>query len=191
MRKDWKEYYEITKNSPPTKLLVKALEYVAKKNKAIDIGGGALKDTRYLLEQGFDVTVIDKAELMAKEAELVKSNKLHYIISSFSDFEFPKNEYSIASAMYSLPFNSPESFGAVFAKIKESLISGGIFCGQCFGIRDEWSTNQKMTFHTKEQVENLLSDMKIILLDEEEKDGKTANGTPKHWHVFHFIAKKL
>ena len=48
-----------------------------------------------------------------------------------------------------------------------------------------------MTFHTKEQMEKLFSDMEVILLDEEEKDDKTANGTPKHWHVFHFIAKKL
>lgn len=190
-KKDWEEYYEITKNKPPSKLLIKALGYVANKGKAIDIGGGALKDTRYLLEQGFDVTVVDKSELMAKEAEAIKSDKLHYFVSSFLDFDFPKNEYDIASAMYALPFNLPESFDAVFGRIKQSLVKGGIFCGQCFGVRDEWSTNQKMTFHTKEQVESLLSDMEVILLDEEEKDDRTANGTPKHWHVFNFIAKKL
>ncbi len=190
-KKDWEEYYEITKNKPPSKLLIKALGYVAETDKAIDIGGGALKDTRYLLEQGFDVTVVDKADLMVKEAEAIKSEKLHYFVSSFADFYFPKNEYDIASAMYALPFNPPESFENVFMKIKQSLVKGGIFCGQCFGVRDEWSTNQKMTFHTKEQVEKLLSDMEVILLDEEEKDDKTANGTPKHWHIFHFIAKKL
>lgn len=191
VKKDWQEYYEITKNKPPTKLLIKALDYVANKGRAIDIGGGALKDTRFLLEQGFDVTVVDKSDLMAKEAEAVKSDKLHYFISSFADFNFPKSEYDIASAMYSLPFNPPESFETVFKNIKDSLVKGGVFCGQCFGVKDEWSANQKMTFHTKEQVENLLSDMEVILLDEEEKDDKTANGTPKHWHVFHFIAKKL
>lgn len=136
-KKDWEEYYEITKNKPPSKLLVKALRYVANKGKAIDIGGGALKDTRYLLEQGFDVTVVDKADLMAKEAEAMKSDKLHYFVSAFADFDFPKNGYDIASAMYSLPFNPPESFDAVFSRIKDSLVKGGIFCGQCFGVRDE------------------------------------------------------
>lgn len=190
-KKDWQEYYEITKNKPPTKLLIKALGYVANKSKAIDIGGGALKDTRFLLEQGFDVTVVDKADLMVKEAEAIKSDKLHYVVSSFADFDFLQNEYDIASAMYSLPFNPPKSFDTVFTRIKQSLKKDGIFCGQCFGVRDEWSTNQKMTFHTKEQVEKLLLGMGVILLDEEEKDDKTANGTPKHWHVFHFIAKKL
>lgn len=189
--KDWAEYYEITKNKPPTKLLVKALGYITNKNRAIDLGGGALKDTRYLLEQGFDVTVVDKADLMAKGAETIQSDTLHFFISAFNDFNFPKNTYDIASAMYSLPFNHPESFEEVFAKIKDSLVKGGIFCGQCFGVRDDWSANQKMTFHTKEQVEKLLSDMEIILFDEEEKDGKTANGMPKHWHIFNFIARKL
>ncbi len=190
-KKDWEEYYEITKNKPPTKLLIEALGHVANKSRAIDIGGGALKDTRYLLEQGFDVTVVDKADLMAKEAEAIKSNKLHYFVSAFSDFDFQKNEYDVASAMYALPFNPPESFDVVFEKIKSSLVKGGVFCGQFFGVRDEWSTNKKMTFHTKEKVEKLLSDMEVILLNEEEKDDKTANGTPKHWHIFHFIAKKL
>ncbi|MDO8512037.1 MAG: DUF3850 domain-containing protein [bacterium] len=189
--KDWSEYFRITGNNPPSKLLVKSLGYVAQKSKAIDVGGGALKDTRYLLEQGFDVTVVDKSDLITKEAEAIKSDNLHYFVSSFEDFDFPKNEYDIASAMYALPFNPPESFDVVFAKIKGSLVKGGIFCGQFFGVHDEWSNDKKMTFHTKEQVEKLLSDMEVILFDEEEKDDKTANGTSKHWHIFHFIVRKL
>jgi len=151
---DWTEFYRITKNRPPSELLVKALSYVATKRKAIDIGGGALKDTRYLLDQGFDVAVVDKEDLMTKEAEAIKSDKLHYVVSTFADFEFPKNEYDIVSAMYSLPFNPPHSFDFVFHKIKSSLVKNGVFCGQFFGIRDEWSTNREMTFHTREGVEN-------------------------------------
>jgi tellurite methyltransferase len=47
-----------------------------------------------------------------------------------------------------------------------------------------------MTFHTKQQVEELLSNMEILELNEEDKDGKTANGALKHWHVFHVIARQ-
>ena len=189
-KKDWTNYFKITKYNPPSKLLIEAINLVKNKGKAIDIGGGALKDTRFLLEQGFDVTVVDKEKLMAKEANLIKSDKLHYVVSSFADFNFSKNTFDIASAMYSLPFNPPETFNSVFNKIKKSLVKEGIFCGQLFGIHDEWSINPKMTFHTKKQAEKLLSDMEIIYFNEEEKDDKTANGTPKHWHIFHFITKK-
>lgn len=187
---DWKEFYELTKNDPPSSLLVKALGYVNQKGKAIDIGGGALKDTRYLLDQGFDVTVVDKEELMMKAAELIYSDKVHPVVSSFADFDFPEDTFDIASAMFALPFNPPDTFDAVLEKIKKSLALGGIFCGQFFGDRDEWASNPTMTFHTREQAERALADLERIELTEKEWDGKLANGTPKHWHVFHFIARK-
>lgn len=189
-KKDWAEFYEITKNKPPSKLLVKTLECVKDKNKAIDIGGGALKDTQYLLSLGFDVTVIDKDELMAAEAKKIKSDKLHSFVSSFENFNFPKNQFDIASAMFVLPFNPPDTFNTLLNNIKNSLTGGGIFCGQLFGSRDQWSNRTEMTFHTDEQARKLFSSMEVIYFNEEENDGTTANGTPKHWHVFNFIVRK-
>lgn len=191
MKKDWSEYYKITGNKPPSKLLIKAIKYVKNKNKAVDIGGGVLKDTKYFLEQGFDVTVIDSSELMAREAKKIKSDKLYYFVSSFANFNFLKDEFDIASAMYALPFNPPDTFDEVFYKIKKSILKEGIFCGQLFGVRDEWRNRAEMTFHTKKEAEKLLSDMEIIYFKEEEKNDVTANGTPKHWHIFHFIARKI
>lgn len=47
-----------------------------------------------------------------------------------------------------------------------------------------------MTFHTREQAERLISDLEIIEFTEEDQGGRIANGTPKHWHVFHIIARK-
>jgi SAM-dependent methyltransferase len=189
--KDWSDYYKATKAKPPRPLLVKALEYVSNKDKAIDIGGGALNDTRYLLDQGFDVITIDKSPLVEDKAKNIPSDKLHAYTTSFEDFDFPKEEYNLASAMFALPFTAPEHFGKVFSKIKDSLKMGGIFCGQFFGDRDEWKTNLNMTFHTKEQAQELLNGLKIISFKEDEKDDKTATGGIKHWHVFHVIARKI
>ncbi len=45
--KTWSEYYNVTKNNPPSPLLLKALEYLKIKENAIDSGAGALKDRRY------------------------------------------------------------------------------------------------------------------------------------------------
>lgn len=187
---DWSEYYKNTRGDSPSPLLVKALSHVEKKNKAIDIGGGALKDTRYLLDQGFEVTVIDQEPQMQDLARTIGSDRLHPFVTSFADFDFPRNEYDLASAMYALPFNSPETFDTVVQKVKQSLVKGGIFCGQLFGNRDEWSDNQDMTFHTKEQVERLFLDMETVSIEESEKDGKTADENPKHWHSFNFIMRK-
>lgn len=48
-----------------------------------------------------------------------------------------------------------------------------------------------MTFHSKEEVENLLKNFEIIKLKEIEKDTPTALGKMKHWHMFNIIAKKI
>lgn len=92
--------------------------------------------------------------------------------------------------MFALPFTKPEHFNTVFSKIKDSLKKEGIFCGQFFGDRDEWKTNPNMTFHTEEQVKELLNGLETISFKEDEKDDKTATGDMKHWHIFHIIARK-
>jgi hypothetical protein len=71
-----------------------------------------------------------------------------------------------------------------------SLGRGGRFCGQLFGDRDEWSPDEEMTFHTRDEAESLLADFEVERFDEVEEDSKTALGEPKHWHVFNVIARK-
>jgi len=74
--------------------------------------------------------------------------------------------------------------------VKHTLKPGGIFVGQFFGIHDEWNTpGRPMTFLTREQAEELLRGLKIIEFTEEDVDSHVADGTPKHWHVFHIIAQ--
>lgn len=76
-------------------------------------------------------------------------------------------------------------------KIIDSLKKNGVFAGQFFGDRDSW--NKKYTrrvFLTKNEALSILKDMRVIEFQEVEKDGKTADGSKRHWHIFHFIAVK-
>lgn len=187
---DWSEYYAITKSKPPSRLLATALGYVQNRRHAIDIGGGALKNTRYLLQEGFEVTVVDSSSLMKQEADTIDSDKLHPYTSTFETFTFEANKYDIAVAMSSLPFIAPKDFNEVWQSIKHSLAPQGIFCGNFFGINDDWANNTEMTFHRKAQVEQLLSDFTIHSFEEVDQDATTADGTPKHWHLFNVIAQK-
>ncbi len=189
--KNWEDYFKDTKNYPPSPLLVQAMDYVQVKNKAIDIGGGGtLKDTKYLLSQGFETTIIDKEQAVEAACLNIKSKKLKFVISDFVEFDFPPNKFDIAAAIYSLPFTQPEKFSEVFDRIKKSLVTDGIFCGQFFGDRDGWHLNTNLTFVTRAKAQSMLDDLDTLLFNEKEFDGKTANGTPKHWHVFDVIARK-
>ncbi len=167
------------------------MEYIKVKKTAIDIGGGGtLKDTKFLLSQGFKTTLIDKDKAVSVAVQNFNSEKLQYYLTDFADFNFPQNEYNIAAAIYSLPFVEPNQFANVFTRVKNSLVKDGIFCGQFFGNRDGWHRNAKLTFVTKEQAKSMLEEMDTILFDEKEFDGKTADGSAKHWHVFDIIARK-
>ncbi|MDB5266579.1 MAG: class SAM-dependent methyltransferase [Parcubacteria group bacterium] len=189
---NWEQYYEQTKETPPRPSLVNAVELVQDKHEALDLGSGALNDTRYLLSVGFEhVTAVDKNPVSGEVLEQLPAEKVTYEISSFEDFDFVEGAYDLINAQYSLPFTSKGKFNDVIQSIIKSLKPGGVFVGQFFGDRDEWNVEGRdMTFQTKEEAESLLQGLKIAEFSEEEKDGKTAAGETKHWHVFHFIAVK-
>ncbi len=188
----WLEFYEITKNKPPSPLLIKALQFVNVKDDALDLGAGALRDTKFLIDSGFKhITAVDSEPLMIEAAKELNSSKLQAVTSNFNNFDYSREHYDLVNAQWALPFNPPDTFEETWNKVKNSLKKGGVFTGQFFGVNDEWNRpGTKMTFKTKDEVEKLLSDMEIIELTEEDKDSTTANGTPKHWHVFHVIARR-
>jgi hypothetical protein len=60
-----------------------------------------------------------------------------------------------------------------------------------FGHHDEWNVaGAELSFSTRPEIENLFRGWEIIELAEEDADGHTADGTPKHWHVFHVVARQ-
>jgi len=187
---NWKTYYDATRQQPPRPLLVKALSFVPPGGSALDLGAGALQDSRYLLSQGFSVTALDSSPLLAEEAQSINNQNFQFVVSTYDAYIFPSQVYSLVVAIFSLPFNPPQTFAQVFTSVTNSLKPQGIFVGQLFGINDEWCGKKiGMTFHTRQQVEKLFSDYDTLQLEEEEKDGE-ASGKKKHWHIFHIIARK-
>lgn len=188
----WQDYYKNTKDIPPRKLLVKAVEFVESRDAAIDLGASALNDAHYLLEQGFKkVIAVDKEAVAQEVAAMFPKDNFSYEISAFEDYQFPQGVFNIVNAQYALPFIAPSEFTRVFKSILNSLHERGVITGQLFGDRDEWRTKPTMTFHSRTEAEDLFKGLEILELTEEEKDAPGAVGGVKHWHIFHFIARKL
>lgn len=182
------KFLENTKGLPPSRILVEAMPYVKENGHALDLGAGAFKDTFFLLEKGFKVDAIDKADNVAELAPEAKA--FHFFLASYEDYDFPIDTYDLVNAQYSLPFCSPEYFLGVWQKIKESLKSGGIFAGQFFGPADGFAPDDNMTFLDKAAVEDLLRDFKVHTFVEAKRTSKTATDRKKFWHVFDVIAEK-
>jgi tellurite methyltransferase len=192
----WASYSERTKDREPRELAVKAVKYVHAKDAALDLGPGALNESKYLLDQGFKKVVavnkdgLETDPIARGRAETFPNDRFEYQVSTFDAFDFRPETYDLINAQYALPFNPPATFDAMFANLKKSLKSGGIVTGQFFGPKDEWSGNADMTFVTRERAEQLLGDLEVIHLEEVEGPDRLAVGGEKYWHTFHFIARK-
>ena len=188
----WGEHVEQTKTRPPSEELLRALKHVSTSGTtALELGGGALNDTQFLLKEGWKVTVVDAEPKVAEIADGLGMDTLVAYTSTFDAYDFPAETYDLVNAMYSLSFNQPETFMDMMNRMKASIVKGGIFNGNIFGVHDEWKDNGEMTFLNRVQAEKLFEDMEIIEFKEVERDNILANGTPKHWHVFKVIARKM
>lgn len=194
----WSDYYKAVEGRPPRDTLLAALERfeaapaIDHSRFAIDLGCGEGRDTIEILRRGWRVLGIDSnpeaIERLLGREDLPNIEHLQTCVAKFEEAQWP--EADLVNASFCLPFCSPESFPQLWSKIVDSLVPGGRFSGQLFGERDSWATIYGRTHHTRAEVEAMLQPFEIEMLNEEEHDGFTAVGQPKHWHIFHIVACK-
>jgi SAM-dependent methyltransferase len=144
-----------------------------------------------LLRRGWHVVAIDgEPEAIARLRARVgdQGERLVTTVARFEDAEWP--EAALVNSSFALPFCRPESFDAVWSRVRESLAPGARFSGQLFGDRDGWAGEKEMTFVSRATAETLFDGLELERFDELEEDGQTALGDPKHWHVFHVVAHR-
>jgi len=187
----WYDYAERYKDRPPRPLLTRAVPLATHRETAIDIGSGGLNDTRFLLDSGFKVTALDGEPVAQAVADTLPPDQFNYVVSSFESFDFPVAAFDLVNAQYALPFVRPEHYLQVFDAVVAALKPGGIFTGQFFGDRDDWGGTANMTFHSESEARRLLAPLTVLeFTEEDDASSKTLSGQPKHWHLFHFIARR-
>ena len=189
---EWSAFYDAVSQRPPHDTLLRALDAFEAPGLAVDLGCGDGRDAVHMLGRGWRVLAIDAEEdAIARLRARVGDDApglLETEVARFEDATWPNAD--LVNASFSLPFCAPESFDAVWRHVAGSIRAGGRFSGQLFGDRDEWAGTREMTFHRRAQAEALFGDFELEQFDEVEVDGKTALDRPKHWHVFHVIARR-
>lgn len=127
--------------------------------------------------------------LLARPGLDPSRERLQTQVARFENAVWPEPE--LINSSFALPFCPPEAFAGLWRRIESTLRPGGRFSGQLFGDRDGWSAERELTFLTRAEVEALLEAFEVERLDEVEEDGATAVGDPKHWHLFHVVARRL
>lgn len=196
--RDWPGYFDAVAGSGPRETLLRALEIFASPIDpdapplAVDLGCGEGRDTQHLLDLGWRVLAIDgHADAIRRIREvrrLAEHPRLTLLELPFESVEqLPACD--LLSSSFSLPFCAPEHFARLWSELTAALKPGAIFAGQFFGDRDDWAPLPDRTHHTRAQALEQLEGFDIDTFNEEERDGEDASGTPKHWHVFHIVAK--
>lgn len=190
--RDWSGYYEAMENKPlhPTYSLIDP--YLKPGQRAIELGFGIGHGVVHLLSKGLEVTGIDaEAEALERlQKRLPAGSKATLVQSNFQSLQLMPKGYEIVIAGFSLFFLNETEFNKFWPDLVESLKTGGVFMGQFLGPNDDWA-DENHSFHDNAQVHKLLEKFEILSLEEAERDGETAQGIPKHWHVFHVLARKI
>ncbi|MGD1948710.1 MAG: class I SAM-dependent methyltransferase [Leptolyngbyaceae cyanobacterium] len=194
----WADYYQAVAGRPPRETLLTALERFSAeplpnvRRTAVDLGCGDGRDTVELLRQNWRVIAIDgesEAIIRLRRRSDINRTYLETRVQRFEELTLPP-DLDLINASFCLPMCKPDCFSTLWEEIVVALRPGGRFCGHLFGDRDSWTIYGDINFHTRSQIEELLSYFNIELLDEEDHPGKTALGEEKHWHLYNIVASK-
>ena len=178
---------------------------------AVDIGCGEGRDTRELLRRAgarpWSVLATDGSstglELIARSLTAAERPRVRLVECTMEDLSrayrdgvphgsarAPARQVDLVNASFSLPFCKPADLPRLWRWIDGLIRPGGRFAGQIFGDRDTWAHVRKTTGLSRRTVDRMFTGYVFEELREEEKDDITTMGEPKHWHVFHIVARK-
>lgn len=195
-RDDWPGYFGAVLGKPPRDTLLAALaafeQEGAAPGSAVDLAAGEGRDTLELLARGWRVVATDSEpaafDFLRPRVPAASLERLETRIVRFEATVVPPCD--LVNASFALPFCAPEHLPALWRRIVAALPPGGRFAGQFFGDRDSWAARPDRTHHTHEQVLALLAGFEIEMLRIEERDDPPELRDPKHWHLFHIVARK-
>jgi trans-aconitate methyltransferase len=196
-QQSWSNFYKASAGRPPRPFFIEAIAYCIDKPAptaarwAVDLGCGDGTETFALLQAGWHVLAIDQQSeaitLVQSKVPPELQSRLQTRVTAFEELSLPVVDFIYAG--FSLPFCTPQHFPTLWTTIVTALCPGGLLAAQLFGEHDSWASDLDMTFHMGSEVHALLEPFEVKVLREVEEDGQAVSG-PKHWHVFHLIARK-
>jgi hypothetical protein len=187
-----RSYASLRLDREPNPLVVEALKQVPfRYGRALDIGAGALSDTRYLLQAGMSVDAVDIDPFTLRLAARLKHPCLNAIHEDVRRTAIAPAVYALIVAVHVLPFLPRVDLRTTISVITDGLVEEGVLCGTLFGDRDGWVGKKSLiTFVSKSEAASYFAHLLPAIFSEDEYDGIDAQDRPKHWHVFRFILRK-
>ncbi|MEU2417883.1 class I SAM-dependent methyltransferase [Brachybacterium paraconglomeratum] len=155
---------------------------------AVELGSGAGIEARHLADSGFRVHTFDAD--VSVEAGMARMARTLDITHTTTDLAvpFPIPPADLVLSCATLSFVPRAAFPQLWGAVRSALRPHGVLAVDLFGDRDDWAGTDG-TFLTRADLEELLTGLEVLALDEEEHDGRSFAG-PKHWHTYRLIVRE-
>jgi tellurite methyltransferase len=191
MAPDWSAYFQATLDKPLHPIWEHIDPLLHAGQVALDLGCGSGVATAHLVERGLKVLAVDQEPeaLEITRRRLPADAEVQLVKAQFQDIGLEPESFDLVFAGFSLFFLREWEFGQVWKRIVAALKPKGIFAGQLLGVHDDWA-DRGYTVLTADEARALFTGFEIEHFEEAERDGETSLREPKHWHVFHIVARK-
>lgn len=185
----WSAYYEATLEKPVHPIYAELEPFLPVGGVALELGCGVGHGVLWFLEHGFAVIANDAEDeaLAIVRSRLPDGAEVSFLPGRFEDIPLPRADVVVAG--FSLFFLEAEAFRAFWHRHVASMQPGCVFAGQFLGIHDDWA-DRGYTVHDAASLRQDLEGFEILHWEEAERDGETAMREPKHWHIFHVVARR-
>lgn len=183
------EYYQAVLQKPLHDVYRLLEPHLPNSGIAVDLGCGVGKASLFLAAKGLEVFAID---LQPRAIELLTERipegaRIHAEVADMGVWPIPACDVLVAG--FSLFFLNHDAFADLWPRIVDAIKPGGHFAGQLLGPHDEWADKGHAVFDV-DAVRTLFREFDLVHFEEVDREGETSIGRPKHWHVFHVVARR-
>ena len=168
-------------------MVVRALKIVGQGSdrRALDIGPGDLSNTRYLLDHGVAVDVVDRNPAVVDQAAALEHGRVQAFNADIRRFPINREHYHLVVMLTVPKVLRRDAISSTLMAARAGMVDEGVLCCTLLGDRDSWARQGPPgTSFTRLDCERLVSDWPGVRLKEIEFDGKDRRGTDKHWHWY-------
>jgi SAM-dependent methyltransferase len=162
----WDEYYESVGNTP-NPLVVKTLDYVKGRGAALDLGAGNMRDSAFLLEQGFGRVVAVEREV---SCVVYKPEGVELRLEDIQKCEMGENQYDlVVCCNVFLHFSEAEN-RAILEQVLRALVPGGILVCNILGDRQEGFEGENRAKYNFEGVARFSAGFDLLVVNPVESE---------------------
>jgi len=155
------EFIENTLTVDMASLYQRFLPLLASTAHILDAGCGSGRDSKYFIEQGFQVTAIDASAALAQSASLLIGQDVEHCY--FQDFS-PSKPFDAIWACASLLHVASAELPDVFNKLSTHLVRGGLFyCSFKYGNDDVERNGRYFTNADEKRIKLFIADSSLTI----------------------------